>query len=198
MSDAFSDDVDENAQEIGAASWTGAPELDEELTALLTLFRKPVYRFILHHVQNHWDAEDLTQQTMYSAIGGFDQFRGDSKPSTWLYGIAQNIVMNFLSRERRRQLSRDSDDCLRLVPCERPDPMAQRALNQMITLVQQEVNLLPPKLSTPLLLVAINERSYEDVAQALDIPLGTVRSRLSRARAALRNSIGSASEALAA
>jgi RNA polymerase sigma factor (sigma-70 family) len=166
------------------------------LTSLVHAYRTPIFRFIQQQIHHVWDAEDLTQQAFFEALRGFDRFRGESQYSTWLYGIAQNLVWNYMSRDRRRRLKWDSDECLNQLACERPDPMAQRALTQMLTILQREIDLLPPKLSMPLMLASLDECSYEEIAESLEIPLGTVRSRISRARTSLRKSLDQEQDAL--
>jgi DNA-directed RNA polymerase specialized sigma24 family protein len=126
-----------------------------------------LYRFVVKHIGWGSDAEDLTQQAFVEAAQGYATFRGASELSTWLYGIAMNLVRNYLSRAPHRRFAFEDDEVLADTRSDSPDPSEQLAQTQMIRALQKEL-------------------SYEDAAVMLSIPVGTVRSRVSRARSTLR------------
>lgn len=145
-----------------------------------------LYRFVARNIGTGTDAEDLTQQAFVEAAEALKTFRGASELSTWLYGIAMNLVRNHLSRAPHRRYQFESEDVLADSASERPDPSEQLAQTQAVRVLQQELQELPAEMREVLLLVALDEMSYEDAAVLLSIPVGTVRSRVSRARATLR------------
>ena len=146
-------------------------------------------RFIIKHSGNTTEAEDLAQQAFVEAARSYRSFRGESQLSSWLYGIALNLVRNYLSRapERRHDFVSDSV----LAEHASSDLSPDRALEQRqtLTLLQESLDELPENMRDILLMVGIDEISYEDAAALLTVPVGTVRSRLSRARAALRDKL---------
>ncbi|MBH1965469.1 MAG: RNA polymerase sigma factor [Comamonadaceae bacterium] len=145
-----------------------------------------LHRFIIKNIGNHDDAEDLTQQAFSEAVRSFERFRGESELSTWLYGIAMNLVRNHLSRAPSRRYEFTDDSELEFTPSDELDPAAQLEQTQQLTELAQALEDLPPRMREVLLMVAVDELSYEEAAVLLTVPVGTVRSRLSRARTALR------------
>jgi RNA polymerase sigma factor (sigma-70 family) len=145
-----------------------------------------LYRYILKHIGHSADAEDLTQQTFLEAYRALPSFRGDSKLETWLFGIALNLVRNYRNRSPQRRYQFLSDHILALVAG--PDTSPEELAVQRDLLRQLEVALgqMSPELREVLVHVAMEGRPYEEAAVLLNIPIGTIRSRLSRARAFLQ------------
>lgn len=143
-------------------------------------------RFIIKHIGNTTEAEDLAQQAFVEAARSFRNFRGESQLSSWLYGIALNLVRNYLSRapERRHDFVSDSVLAEHASPDLSPDRILEQ--NQNLALLQESLDELPDNMRDILLMVGLDDISYEDAAALLTVPIGTVRSRLSRARSALR------------
>lgn len=153
---------------------------------LVHTHQKRLYRFVVKHIGWGSDAEDLTQQAFVEAAAAYATFRGSSELSTWLYGIAMNLVRNYLSRSPHRRFQFVEEEALDGSAAPGPDPARQMALSQTMVALQTALDALPPEMRDVLLLVALDELSYEDAAVMLSIPVGTVRSRVSRARATLR------------
>lgn len=158
--------------------------------------QKRLYRFVLKKIGNGTDAEDLTQQAFLEAAAAIESFRGGSELSTWLYGIAMNLVKNHLSRAPHRRYTFDTEDALECMESAQPDPSEQLMHTQSIIALQHEISDLPQEMRDVLLLVALDELSYEEAALLLAIPVGTVRSRLSRARSTLRQRMQDANVAV--
>jgi len=157
------------------------------------LFRKLVhdhqqrlYRFVVKHIGWGTDAEDITQQAFVEAAKCFATFKGESELSTWLYGIAMNLVRNYLSRAPHRRYTFESEETLGETSGNTPDPSVQLAHTEAVRALERALKELPAEMRDVLLLVAMEEFSYEEAAVMLSIPVGTVRSRVSRARSALR------------
>jgi RNA polymerase sigma-70 factor (ECF subfamily) len=156
------------------------------LIQLVNDHQNRLYRFIVKNIGYGSDAEDLTQQAFVEAVKAYDTFRGASELSTWLYGIAMNLVRNYLSRSPHRRYVFEDEESLADIQSNNPDPSEQLAQTQLIRSLQKEINHLPAEMRDVLLLVALDDLSYEEAASMLSIPVGTVRSRVSRARATLR------------
>lgn len=148
--------------------------------------RDRLYRFVLRHIGDSTEAEELAQQAFVEAARTYEQFRGESQLSTWLYGIAMNLVRNHLSRAPSRLYRFEDETALDATPCGHANPEQQCHLNQLMGLLQTELDGLMPEMREVLLLVAMDDMSYEDAAALLSVPIGTVRSRVSRARTHLR------------
>ncbi|MCF8161232.1 MAG: RNA polymerase sigma factor [Polaromonas sp.] len=156
---------------------------------LVHAHQKRLYRFVLQKIGNGTDAEDITQQAFVEAASAYESYRGASELSTWLYGIAMNLVRNHLTRAPHRRYTFETDDALDDLISEQPDPAEQLMHTQSIIALQNEINDLPEEMRSVLLLVTLDELSYEEAALMLSIPVGTVRSRLSRARSTLKQKL---------
>jgi RNA polymerase sigma factor (sigma-70 family) len=165
---------------------------------LVKQYRTPLYRFVVRHIGNPADAEDIAQQTFVEAYSALTSFRGQSQMSTWLYGIAMNLVRNYLNRAPHRVRKYESDEVLAVMADDADGPDALIERMELFTRLYQEVDTLSDELRQTFLLVAIEGRSYEEAAQTLNIPIGTVRSRLFRAREAIKARIPDLHEALTA
>ncbi|WP_231570407.1 RNA polymerase sigma factor [Achromobacter sp. RTa] len=146
----------------------------------------PLRRFVGRHIGNHTEADDITQQAFVEMSLSYAHFRGDSKLSTWLYGIALNLIRNHLARAPERRYTFVDESQLEPEACPRPDPSAQAELRQTISVLDLSMGEIPQGSRQVLLLICVEHLSYEDAAARLGVPVGTVRSRLSRARALLR------------
>lgn len=161
--------------------------MDElEYRRLVTAQYKRLFHFIRKHVRNPTDAEDLTQQTFIEAWRGLQNFRGEASPSTWLFGIAMNLVRNFSTRSVTNRYEFVSDEVLNHVECDGDTPAAAAERRSTMKFLDRELSLLEPEMREVLILVCMEGMAYQDAAEVLKIPIGTVRSRVSRARAHLR------------
>lgn len=157
---------------------------------LVLKYQSRVASIISRYTNDSQDILDLTQETFVKAYRAIERFRGDSAFYTWLYRIAVNTAKNFLeSRGRRPRGSMeaeeaerlDSGDWLRDVAT--PEKLLQR--EQMYDAMQRAIGGLPEELRSALLLREYEGLSYEDIARILECPIGTVRSRIFRARDAV-------------
>lgn len=145
-----------------------------------------LYRFILKNTGHHGDAQDLAQQAFLEAVRSFPLFKGESELSTWLYGIALNLLRNHLSRAPQRRYHFTGLDVLEGVADPRLPPAEALEKKQQLRCLLDAFAGLPRSMQDILRLVAVDDMSYEEAAALLSVPVGTVRSRLSRARSALR------------
>ena len=141
---------------------------------------------MIKYIDHPDDAADITQQAFAEAARTIATFRGDSKLSTWLFGIAMNMVRNYLSRAPHRVHKFETDESLIWLASSELDPSDSLSQRELLSLAEKAFGDLPIEMSEVLGLVAVDEISYQDAADILHIPLGTVRSRVSRARAVLR------------
>lgn len=163
-------------------------QLDQEalFRELHAQHQRRLYRFVIKYIDHPDDAADITQQAFVEAARTIASFRGDSKLSTWLFGIAMNMVRNYLSRAPHRVHKFETDESLLGVASSELDPSDSLSQRELLKMAEKAFGDLPAEMSEVLGLVAVDEISYQDAADMLSIPLGTVRSRVSRARAVLR------------
>src|SRR5690554_801431 len=157
---------------------------------LVVKYQSRVASIISRYVYDSQEVMDLTQETFIKAYRAMERFRGDSAFYTWLYRIAVNTAKNYLeARGRRPQGSADAaeaenfDDGSRLRDVASPERLLQR--EQLQKALSEAIAGLPEKLRSAFLLREYDGLSYEDIARILECPIGTVRSRIFRARDAV-------------
>ncbi|HEX7682914.1 MAG TPA: RNA polymerase sigma factor [Trinickia sp.] len=146
---------------------------------------RAIYRFIARRVRSAEDAEDILQSTYLGAWENRASYRGTAQPKTWLTAIALNVMRNHLSRasEYRFVLEPIDDHESELLDLRAPERCM--SVKQTLLTVLEFVQGLSPDQQRMLELLFVDSVSYVDVAAALGIPVGTVRSRLSRLRSKL-------------
>ena len=182
----FSDKALEDFQLIDEATIKG----DESAFAkLMERYKKPVYHMILKMVRNVDDAEDLTIEAFAKAFKSLKRFKKDYTFSTWLFRIATNNAIDFIRKKKLETYSLntsftdDSGDAVNIdVEDKNLTPDEETIKTQKIELVQMFVTKLPAKYQRLVRLRYFDELSYEEIAQELDAPLGTVKAQLHRAR----------------
>lgn len=149
-------------------------------------FERQVYFICLRMMGAREDAEDCAQESMLKAWRSFDRFRGDSKVSTWLYTIATRACLDALKR-RGDPISLDAlrDDGWEAAD-EGPSPYLQMEESERKRLLEAAIARLGPQQRAALVLCDLQGLSYQEAAEAMECPIGTVRSRLGRARAQLK------------
>jgi len=152
-------------------------------------------------LKNKQDAEEVTQDAFIRAHRGLEKFRGDASFSTWLYQIATNLAHNrywyWFRRKRDQSISLDhplsSDGDLTLenvMPCEGESPAEAAVTQEFVDRVSECMEGLNEKHKAVLILRNVKNLSYDEIAQQLEISVGTVKSRIARARESLRDLMG--------
>jgi RNA polymerase sigma-70 factor (ECF subfamily) len=158
---------------------------------LVRKYQHKVAKLVSRYVRDRREVEDVTQEAFikaYRAIGGF---RGESAFYTWLYRIAVNTAKNYLESQGRRPPGSDMEiESAELIEGgeglrDQATPERQMLTNEIATTVHRVLEHLPPDLRTAITLREIEGMSYEEIAEVMDCPIGTVRSRIFRAREAI-------------
>ncbi|MBQ9324651.1 MAG: sigma-70 family RNA polymerase sigma factor [Clostridia bacterium] len=159
--------------------------------ALISPHEDMVWRVCYRILQNHEDAQDAMQDAMLRAYRGIAQFRGDASLKTWLYQIAMSTATD-LYRKRKIRLA-DSVDALQEESHDIPDssPLPEDTIyrRQRQRAIRDAICALSDSLRMPLELFALEGMSYPEIAQHLGLPLGTVKSRIARARLAVQENL---------
>ncbi|MBI4051888.1 MAG: RNA polymerase sigma factor [Elusimicrobia bacterium] len=154
-----------------------------------------VYNLALRLLGNPTDAEDLAQDVLIKALKALPDFRGEAAPSSWLYRITVNVWKNRVRYEKRRGLWKmvslefftgENHDEEPVIKKEEPALDAGLEAEDKSAAVQRALMRLDKESRAVVVLRELQEKSYQEIAQILDIPEGTVKSRLSRARESLK------------
>ena len=152
---------------------------------LVRRHRLGAYRVALRMLGDESDAEDATQDAFVQAWRNLDRFRADAAFSTWMYRIVTNRCLNML-RARRRTEPLPED---REAPASRPDRIAEG--RWQVEQLQRAIGRLTPEQRAPLVLRELQGCTYEEIAEALDLSISAVKSRLHRARLEILAAMGS-------
>ncbi|HLS43401.1 MAG TPA: RNA polymerase sigma factor RpoE [Paenalcaligenes sp.] len=166
---------------------------DKRAFDLLVLkYQRRIMRLLTRMVRNPSEIEDVAQETFIKAYRALPQFRGDSAFYTWLYRIAINTARNWQASSNRRPTSLNNyegEDGETFDPIDNltdiSTPESEMVSRQVVEAVNEAINSLPDELRTAIILREIEGMSYEDIAATMDCPIGTVRSRIFRAREAI-------------
>jgi RNA polymerase sigma-70 factor (ECF subfamily) len=178
------------------------PDRDEDLvdkylagderafSALVERHQTRVYNVALRILGNSEDARDATQDAFVSMLRKLSQFRGESAFTTWLHRVTVNSCYDILRKRRRQPMLRlvgDEDDHMP----ETGPPIADHADATVDSIdVARALQLIPEEYRVTLVLADIRDLPYEEIARVLDVPVGTVKSRVHRGRIALARAMG--------
>lgn len=161
----------------------------EAFDVLVARYQRSIYRLCYRYVNNHEDANDLTQEVFLRAWRAIGRFRGDSAFSTWLYRIAVNACLNF--RAVRRPQTRELPETL---PDPRPGASDEVERQDDASRVRAAVSRLPERQRATLILKVFHDLTHEEVASILGSSVGTVKSNLFHALGNLRRAMTGARE----
>jgi RNA polymerase sigma-70 factor (ECF subfamily) len=163
------------------------PKLDaEDFGIFVAAHQSRIFRFILKSITNISIAEELTQETFLAAYRSLSRFKGESRLSTWVTGIALNLVRNHLNRSDERRYESVSDDWFLNRIDGGGDPLQHYEKKEFLKSLHGAIAALPADLREALILVAMEGLSYSAAAEVLGIAEGTVKSRVFRAREKMR------------
>jgi RNA polymerase sigma factor (sigma-70 family) len=168
---------------IGAQSLLSSSDLAQ----LVRVHGRRLHNFIRRRVANNADVDDLVQDTCLEAVRSIHSYKGNSRPETWLFGIALNLVRGHYKRAQTRNLFVETEAEPDGQENTSEDPSDTLARHEEIARVLRIVAQLSEHTATVLMLVFDERLTYEEAARRLQIPIGTVRSRISRVRALLRS-----------
>lgn len=178
--------------ELQEQQWVDAArEGDQEsFSALVRLYEKRVFALTLRMCKNPEDAAEAAQEAFLAAWQGLKFFRGQSSFSTWLYRLASNACVDLLRREGRHQAAAGpslNDEEIGLdAPDPAPSPHQSLEQKELRALIDQGLQSLSPEHRQVLILRELHQLSYDEIADTLELDVGTVKSRISRGRKQLQ------------
>jgi RNA polymerase sigma-70 factor (ECF subfamily) len=171
----------------------GEPEAFDQM---VTKFAGDIFGLAFRLTQNREEANDITQETFLSAVRGIGSFRGDAELKTWLFRIAVNHARNRFRWWKRRKLDRtvsldepigESESAeIDRIASDSPDPERDAIRRERQAAVYRELANLPHAYREAVVLCDIEGYQYDEIAEILDVGIGTVKSRIARGRGVLR------------
>ncbi|MFO8066818.1 MAG: sigma-70 family RNA polymerase sigma factor [Bacteroidales bacterium] len=169
---------------------------------LMGLYRDTIYFMLLKMTGHAEDAEDLTIEAFGKAFKNIAQYTPDYAFSTWLFKIASNNCIDHMRKKKKNVLVQESNEEIsesgnvKNLPSETSDPEENLIKNQKVKLMREVVEKLKPRYKQLVELRYFKEFSYEEISEELDLPLGTVKAQLFRAREFLFNILKNSQEKL--
>jgi RNA polymerase sigma-70 factor (ECF subfamily) len=163
---------------------------------LVLKYEHKIINLVMRYVRDPEQALDITQEAFIKAYRALPRFRGDSAFYTWLYRIAVNTAKNYLAAQRRRPMDieldlQDPEQYGLHAKLKESDTPEGLALSQELQeTLERAIAALPDDLRQAIILRELDGMSYEEIAQTMECPVGTVRSRIFRARDAIGKKVG--------
>jgi RNA polymerase sigma-70 factor (ECF subfamily) len=157
----------------------------DAFSLLVQRYQRRVFNLVFRMLQNYDEASEITQETFLAAWQGLPAFRGEARFTTWLYRIAYNCSLKQLEARKRDQVLQaalQSEQALEDANHHSPR-LAQLDSQE---LVQEQLSQLPPKYRAVLILRHLQDMTYEEMAEVLTVPIGTIKTHLFRARNLLK------------
>ncbi len=166
---------------------------------LLDRYQRPVFSLVYRMVRDREEAEDLAQETFVRVFNNIGRYDSQWKFSSWIFKIANNLAIDALRRRKLKTVSIDgAPDALTAdeteassiqLASEDPDPEERLEAAELGDEIEQAIGELRPEYRTAILLRHVEGRPYEEIAQIMEIPLGTVKTYIHRARGELREAL---------
>jgi len=163
---------------------------------LVRRYEKQVYNFAYRLTGNYDDANDVAQDAFLRVFNAIGSFRGDASFSTWLFRITTNVFLDERKRAKSHPqtsldeyLELDESSVARQIEDPAPTPAAVLEESERAQILQKAIGGLPEYQRSMVILYHGQQKSYEEIAEIMDLPIGTVKSRLNRARLALKEKL---------
>ena len=160
---------------------------------LVRQYEKLVYNFAYRLTNNYDDANDISQEALIRVFSAIKSFRGDASFTTWIYRITTNVFLDERKRARAHphtsldeHVELEESSIVRQIEDPSPQPLAQIEEKELGNILHLAVASLPEYQRAMVVLYHTEQKSYEEIAEIMNLPIGTVKSRLNRARLALK------------
>ncbi len=185
------------------STWTGQDDTElvvaskagdqDAFAQLVQRHQRRVFNLVFRMLQQYEEANEVTQETFLAAWQGLPSFRGDARFSTWLYRIAYNCSLKQLEQRKRDialQVAVQAEQSLQHESCDERAEAEMEAHERQV-LVREHLSMLPAKYRIVLVLRHLQELTYEEMAEILTMPIGTIKTHLFRARNLLKERLES-------
>jgi RNA polymerase sigma-70 factor, ECF subfamily len=167
---------------------------------LIRRYERPVFSLVYRMVRDEALAEDLAQETFVRVLNALHSYRPEFKFSSWIFKIANNLAIDHLRRREVPTLSlqgapdatsAEAREATQLEPGAAGEtPLAELEAREIGSHIERAIELLRPEYRSCILLRYVEDRSYEEIAEILELPLGTVKTYIHRARIELKGALG--------
>ncbi len=167
---------------------------------LLTRYERPVFSLVFRMVRDRETAEDLAQETFIKVLNNLDRYSPEFKFSSWLFKIANNLTIDHLRRRRVDTISIEgAPDAVTAesaratsiaVVSGNESPLEELESRELGTAIERAIGKLRPEYRACIMLRHVEDKSYEEIAEIVKLPLGTVKTYIHRARHELRTALG--------
>ncbi|HZK77765.1 MAG TPA: sigma-70 family RNA polymerase sigma factor [Gemmatimonadaceae bacterium] len=167
---------------------------------LLTRYERPVFSLVFRMVRDRETAEDLAQETFIKVLNNLDRYSPEFKFSSWLFKIANNLTIDHLRRRRLDTISIEgapdavTSESARAtsisVVSGNESPLEELESRELGTAIERAIGKLRPEYRACIMLRHVEDKSYEEIAEIVKLPLGTVKTYIHRARHELRTALG--------
>src|SRR5216683_501817 len=156
---------------------------------LVQRYQRRVFNLVYRMLQQYEEANETTQETFLAAWQGLPAFRGDARFATWLYRIAYNCSLKQLEQRKRDRALQDAIQAEQLLMYTDDSESAESVLeaHDRQSIVHEQLSSLPAKYRIVLILRHLQEMTYEEIAETLTMPIGTIKTHLFRARNLLKD-----------
>lgn len=172
---------------------------EDAFRELVRRYERPVFSLIFRMVRDSATAEDLSQDTFIKVLNHIDKYRPEFKLSSWLFKIANNVAIDHLRRRQLNTISMDGSPHASTasdiegtsfdIASQDENALDEMASKELGSAIERAIGSLRPEYRQCILLRHVEGRSYEEIAATLDLPLGTVKTYIHRARHQLRESL---------
>lgn len=177
-----------------------------EITAfeqLIESYQRKIFNIALRMLGNHDDANDLAQEVLIRIYKSIKSFKEQSSFSTWIYRITTNVCLDEIRKRKNKktisldeEIKLDDGDIKRQIESDEPSPEDMAEKHELKRIVNDAIAMLSDEHRVAIILRDMQGLSYEEIAEALKLPEGTVKSRINRARQSLKYILGSKRELL--
>jgi RNA polymerase sigma-70 factor (ECF subfamily) len=172
---------------------------EDAFRELIRRYERPVFSLVFRMVRDRETAEDLSQETFIKVLNNIDRYRPEFKLSSWLFKIANNVTIDFLRRRQLETVSMEGSPHAATmsaieatsfdVEARQETALEEMESRELGSAIDQAIARLRPEYRSCILLRHVEGRSYEEIAAMLDLPLGTVKTYIHRARHELRRTL---------
>lgn len=172
----------------------------EAFNCLVTKYQKQVFNIAYGMLSDYEDASDASQEVFVKVYRYISAFRGQSSFTTWLYRVCSNVCNDILRKRQRRGITvsldadEDTEGSVNELPSEEPGPYESLELTERQRVVREAIDSLRDEYREIIIYSDMQQLSYDEVASILKCPVGTVKSRLNRARNALKKKLSDSRE----
>jgi RNA polymerase sigma-70 factor (ECF subfamily) len=167
---------------------------------LMRRYERPVFSLVYRMVRDREQAEDLSQEAFVKAFNALDRYKPEFKFSSWMFKIANNVAIDFLRKrqldtlaiegDRKATTVQQAEDTALQIADKSEIPLEEMEARELGGAIEEAIGRLRPEYRACILLRHVEDKPYEEIAQILDLPLGTVKTYIHRARAELKDALG--------